>query len=89
MTLGADASKIRAWVLGKVGLMTLAGIVLGGFAALALGRLAGSLLFEMQGHDPGVFLLSGLMLATVALLSGLLPAQRAASTDPIRALHED
>lgn len=89
MTLGADAQNIRVWVLGKVGWMTGVGIAIGGLAALGLGRVAGSLLFELKGHDPAVFGLSALVLALVALCSGLLPAQKAARIDPIHALREE
>lgn len=89
MALGADARRVHGLVLGQVGWMTLVGGVLGLVAALALGKLAGSLLFELEGHDPVVLTLSALALAAVALTAGLLPARRAARVDPMIALREE
>ncbi len=89
MTLGADGPRIRNWVLGRVGWMTGIGIVLGSLVALALGRLAGALLFGLEGSDPTVFALAALVLTAVALTSGFLPARRAARIDPIEALREE
>jgi ABC-type antimicrobial peptide transport system permease subunit len=77
MALGADRASVRGMVLGQVGRMTLIGAIVGMTAAIGLGRLAQSLLFE---------LVSVVLLALVALGAGFLPAQRASRIDPIRAL---
>ncbi|MCB1034149.1 MAG: ABC transporter permease [Acidobacteria bacterium] len=89
MALGADGARVRRWVLGSVGWMTLIGGVIGVVAALGLGRAAGSLLFEMEGHDPLAFTLSVLLLTTVAFSAGLLPAQRASRIEPMQALRDE
>ena len=89
MALGADARRIQRLVLRQVGWLTLFGGLLGLGAALALGRLAGSLLFGLGGHDPWVLITSALLLAAVALSAGLLPARRAARIDPMVALHNE
>ena len=86
MALGADGSRLSRMVLGQVGRMTLVGGAIGLAAALALGRLARSQLFELEGHDPAVLIAATLLLALVALAAGLLPALRAARVDPMRAL---
>jgi predicted lysophospholipase L1 biosynthesis ABC-type transport system permease subunit len=86
MALGADAGHVRALILWQVARMTLSGGTLGLGAALALGTAARSLLFGLDGYDPVVVGLSVVLLATVALGAGLLPAMRAARTDPMRAL---
>lgn len=86
MALGADAGRVRGMVLGQVGRMTLVGAIIGVAAAYGLGRLAGSLLYEMEGHDPLVFALSVVLLTLVALGAGFLPAHRASRLDPVRAL---
>jgi predicted permease len=86
MALGADRASVRGMVLGQVGRMTLIGAIVGMTAAIGLGRLAQSLLFELEGHDPVVLAISVVLLALVALGAGFLPAQRASRIDPIRAL---
>jgi predicted permease len=86
MALGADSSRILSMVLMQVGMMTLVGIVIGTAGALALGRGAESLLFEIKGHDPIVMLLSIVVLTAVALAAGLIPALRASRVDPTQAL---
>lgn len=89
MALGANASRVRRLVLGQVGWMTLVGSILGLLGALAVGRVAQSLLYEMEGHDPSVLLISVALLVLVALGAGLVPAQRAARIDPMTALREE
>ena len=86
MALGAAPSRIRGMVLRQVGLMTLVGGIVGLAAAVALARLAQSLLFQMQGWDPLVLTASAAALTVVALGAGLIPAQRASQVDPMLAL---
>jgi predicted permease len=86
MALGADARRVRRMVLRQVGMMTLVGGVIGLAAALALGRTAQSLLFGLAPHDPVVVAASIAVLALVGLAAGYLPAHRASTVDPIKAL---
>ena len=89
MALGADQAKVRSLVLGQVAWMTLAGSLLGLLGALAIGRVAGALLFELDGHDPQVLTAAMAVIATVSLIAGFLPAQRAAKVDPMWALRDE
>ncbi len=86
MALGADTAKVQRMVLGQVGLMTAAGAALGIPAALALSRLARSLLFGLEGHDPAVLAGALALLALAALAAGAIPAGRAARIEPMLAL---
>ncbi|MEM8995231.1 MAG: FtsX-like permease family protein, partial [Acidobacteriota bacterium] len=89
MALGADATRVRGLVFRQVGWMTVVGAVIGLCGAFGIGRVAGALLFELDGHDPTVMLGAAAVITAVSLAAGVLPAQRAARTDPIHALRED
>ena len=86
MALGADAVRIRALVLRQVGRMTLSGGVIGLVAALGLGRVAQSLLYEIDGLPPAVVAAAVVGLTAVALIAGCIPAQRASRIHPLTAL---
>jgi predicted permease len=86
MALGATRARVRHMVLRQVGLMTLAGGTVGLAAAIIVARAAQSLLFELRSHDPGVLAAAAIALTLVALAAGLVPANRAARIDPMRAL---
>lgn len=86
MALGADATRVRRLVLGQVLRVALVGSVIGVAGALAVGRAAQSLLFDIDGHDPAVVGMAVLLLGSVALLAGYLPARRASRIEPMQAL---
>jgi predicted permease len=86
MALGASSASVRTMVLRQVGRMTVVGGLIGIGAAVALGRGAQSLLYELKGWDPFVIGLSTVLLTMVALGAGLIPALRASRVDPMQAL---
>ena len=86
MALGADGSRVRGMVLAQVARMAVVGGVLGLVAAVAVGRLAQSLLYQMQGSDPIVLMMATVVLGAVAFGAGFVPALRASRIDPMRAL---
>jgi ABC-type antimicrobial peptide transport system permease subunit len=86
MALGADAAQVRRLVLRQVGVMVLIGGAIGLAGAVALGRVARSMLFEMSGADPLVMIASIGLLSLVALAAGYVPALRASRVDPMQAL---
>jgi predicted permease len=86
MALGAAPARVRRMILRQVGIMTIVGGIVGLAAAIALGRAAQSMLFELNGYDPVVLTTSAVLLSLVALGAGLLPAHRASRVDPMRAL---
>lgn len=86
MALGAAAGAVRVMVLRQVGFMALVGGMIGIAGAIALGRGAQSLLFELRGWDPFVIATSVVVLGLVALGAGLVPAVRASRVDPMQAL---
>ncbi len=89
MALGANARDIGLWVLGGAGRLVAAGIGIGLAASWALSRLLESLLYGVRAKDPLIALGVVAVLGTVALVAALLPAGRAARTEPVRALKEE
>jgi predicted permease len=86
MALGAAPGRVRAMILGQLGVMTIIGGTVGLLGAIGLGRLAQSMLFQLQGSDPTVLIASAGLLSLVAFGAGFIPAHRASRVDPMRAL---
>jgi ABC-type antimicrobial peptide transport system permease subunit len=73
-------------VMKQVVKMAAIGGTIGLIIAIGVGRLAQSLLFQMEGHDPVVLTGATIALALVALGAGFIPALRASKVDPMNAL---
>jgi putative ABC transport system permease protein len=89
IALGARAGQILRSVVAQAATVTGAGIVIGLAGALVLARFMTSLIFDIPPIDPLTFAVVPTVLAVVALAAALVPALRAASVDPMRALRED
>jgi putative ABC transport system permease protein len=89
MALGATAADVRRDVLGGPLQLTLTGLLIGVAGALAGARLVSGLLFETTPMDPITFAATTLLLVTVSLVAGFVPAQRAARIQPMEALQAD
>lgn len=86
LALGAEAGSLRNMIVGHAMLLAGAGIVLGLAGAFGLTRLMAGLLFAVKPTDPAVFAGVAVLLALVALIASLWPAQRAVRIDPLVAL---
>jgi len=89
MALGADRTSVLGLVLKQGLSTTLIGLVLGVGGALALTRLASSLLFEVRPTDPLTFAAVAGVITLVALVACVVPARRATRVDPMVALREE
>jgi predicted permease len=89
MALGAQRGNVLRMVMAFGLRLTLIGVVIGLAGAFATSRLLGSLLFEVSAMNPLIFSLAGLLLLAVAIAASYLPARRAASIDPMRALRAE
>jgi putative ABC transport system permease protein len=89
MALGSQRSGILGLVLLSATKLGLAGCALGLIGAAAASRLLNSLLFEVSPFDPIVLTLSAIFVMLLALAASLIPAQRAASIDPMQALRAE
>jgi ABC-type antimicrobial peptide transport system permease subunit len=86
LALGASSGDLLKLVIGKMMLIVLVGLALGGGAALALTRVLASLLYDTSPTDPVTWGVSGALLAAVALLACYFPARRATKVDPLTIL---
>jgi predicted permease len=88
MALGAENASIFGMVLREGAIITVAGAIIGLAGAFALGRAIQSQLYEVDAMDPRVVASVATVLLAVAMLACLVPARRAAKTDPVIALTE-
>jgi predicted permease len=86
IALGAQRRDVLRLVLAQGTRLTLLGVAIGVFAALALSRLLATLLFAVSATDPLTFAGVAALLVLVALLACFIPARRATRVDPIVAL---
>jgi predicted permease len=89
IAVGAARTGIVRMVAGETGAVVAVGVVLGTLLALAATRLVAAFLYGVTASDPVTLALSALILATVAMAAGSVPAWRAASVDPMVALREE
>jgi len=87
--LGARGQDLTGLVLRESAVLALAGVAIGGPAALGFSRLLRTLLFGVQLADPGLLTAVLVVLAGVVLLATYVPARRARRVDPAAALREE
>ncbi len=88
MALGADPVRVRRMILSQTAVMTVVGGAVGLVLAALAGRFAQSLLYQLKGYDPVVFVSAAVVLGCVALAAGVVPAVRASQVDPMTALRD-
>lgn len=89
MALGAGQQDVMRLVLGEGMTLAIAGLIFGTIGAWLVGRAMTSLLYGITALDYKVFLIVAVILLGAALLACYIPAQRAASVDPMLALRQD
>jgi len=88
MAIGASRPRVVSTVLSGAIWQVAIGLVAGLAGALAAGRLLESQLYGVSGRDPRVIALSAISLAACAAVAAMIPAARAASIDPARAIRD-
>jgi predicted permease len=88
MALGATRQSVAGMVLGQGAILIGVGLGAGILLALATGQLLRSFLYEVRPIDFWSYLGVSLSLLAIGLLASLLPARRAASIEPMRALRQ-
>ncbi len=89
MALGAARGSVVGMVLWGAMLQTAIGLVIGVPAALWCVRYVQSQLYEVVGRDAGVLAAAVCTLGVAAFVAGVIPARRAASIDPAKALRAE
>jgi ABC-type antimicrobial peptide transport system permease subunit len=89
MALGASQASVASMILREILVLVALGSLIGAIAALGLARFVESLMFGLNPHDPLTLVASAAVLLMVGLISGYLPARRAARIDPIVALRTE
>jgi ABC-type antimicrobial peptide transport system permease subunit len=89
MAVGATPREVLANVLRGGMALVAVGTAIGLAVALAAAGLLEKLLFGVSPRDPLVYAAVVLAVAAVGLLANAIPARRAASLDPMRALRTE
>ena len=89
MALGAQTRDVLSLILGSGGKLVGIGLLVGLVATFLATRAMGSILFQTNAYDPLTLGAITLLLAAVALVACLLPAQRATRINPTEALRAE
>jgi putative ABC transport system permease protein len=89
MALGATREQVLWTTLRNALVLAGVGIAAGLVASAALTRFIGSLLYNVKPLDAEAIAGAALVLALCAAAAGFIPARRAASIDPMRALRTE
>ena len=89
MALGAQRIAVVRLVLSDVLLLAGIAIVVTLPMAVLLSRLIRSQLYNVSPADPLVLAMGTLLVAAVAIMAALLPARRAATVEPMKALRTE
>lgn len=88
MALGAAPGSVMAMIMKESAGLTLAGLAVGLPIALLLGKVLSSILYDVSGFDPLVFVVAPIVLAAASMFASYLPARRATRVNPLSALRQ-
>jgi ABC-type antimicrobial peptide transport system permease subunit len=88
MALGSTSTGIVQLVLSRLAVQVGAGIAIGISVSLWASRFIASLLYGLAPRDPGTLVGAVVVLVSVVVIAGWLPAYRASRIDPARVLRE-
>jgi predicted permease len=89
MALGAQQSTVLRGVLRELAILIMIGLGIGLCATIGVTRFIASFLYGVKPNDPWTLASAAVILASVALIAGFLPAHRASRLDPMNALREE
>jgi ABC-type antimicrobial peptide transport system permease subunit len=86
IALGSGRGEVLRLVLGRAGVLTAGGLVLGIVGAATATRYLQAMLFGLTALDPPTYAAVTVVFGGVALLASYVPARRATRVDPLVAL---
>jgi putative ABC transport system permease protein len=89
MALGATRGTIVRMVMREGAVPAAAGMVLGLLGAVAVMRLLGAMLFQVQPYDPLSYAGGLVFLSVATFVACYIPASRASRIGPLKALRID
>jgi len=89
MALGAQRSSVYRLVIGQAGWLTVAGLAIGLVCSVGASMLIRSMLFGVQAWDAITLGGVAMLLGVASIAASFLPARRAASVDPVKALRAE
>jgi putative ABC transport system permease protein len=89
IAIGARRGSVVGMVLAGAARLAGIGLAAGLAAAFLVTRLLSRILFDVKPFDPATYAAVSAILFAVALLAALVPASRAARTDPMAALRQE
>ncbi len=89
MALGADRANVVRLVLRGAFAQILIGLLIGIPVSIGCSRLIAAQLYQVKGWDPLVICGSVIALGVCAFVASIIPAQRAASINPVKALRTE
>jgi ABC-type antimicrobial peptide transport system permease subunit len=89
MALGADRMKVLKMILSSAFVQVGIGLGIGIPFAILAGRVMANQLFGVKPYDPMVLSITASVLAVAAFVAAVIPARRAANTEPMWALRTE
>jgi predicted permease len=89
MALGAARASVLWHVMRQAMMVSLAGVIVGVISALLTTRTLATFLFGLSARDPLTLAGVCVLLLGTSLVAGFVPARRAATLDPVRAIRTE
>jgi hypothetical protein len=84
--LGANAAAVMSMLMREAMRPVIAGIAIGIAGAIGMTKLMSAMLFEVSATDVSTYVAACSVLAVSALIASIVPARKALSVDPIKAV---
>jgi ABC-type antimicrobial peptide transport system permease subunit len=86
MAIGAARSDVLKMVMREGLVLSVAGILAGGVASVAVARLLSAGMAGLGAPNPAAYIVVPMLLIGLTLAASYFPARRASKVDPLRAL---